>query len=54
MVLLDHAKKLLPLLLKSSLHVLEGHNEVSPEPSLLQAKQAQLPQPLFIGDAPAL
>ena len=33
-----------------SFQILEGHNEVSPEPSLLQAKQAQFPQPLFIGE----
>ena len=25
----------------------EGHNAVSPEPSLLQAEQAQFPQPLL-------
>ena len=30
--------------------VLEGHNEVSPQPSLPQAEQAQFPQPLFIGE----
>ena len=28
-------------------YVLEGHSEVSPAPSLLQAEQTQLPQPLF-------
>ena len=33
-----------------SLQVLEGHNEVSLEPSLLQAKQAQFPQPFLIGE----
>ena len=34
-----------------SLQILEGHNEVSPEPSLLQAKQAQLfPQPFLIAE----
>jgi len=27
---------------------LEGHSEVSPEPSLFQAKQAQFPQTFFI------
>ena len=32
------------------LQVLEGHNEVSPEPSLSQAKQAQFLQPFFIGE----
>jgi len=40
-------KKLIPLLFISSLLVLEGHNEVSPEPSL-QAEQARLPPPFFI------
>jgi len=35
----------------SMLQVLEGHSEVSSEPSLLQAKQAQLPQPFLIGEA---
>jgi len=39
-----------PLLLVSLLQVLEGCNEVSLEPSLLQAKHAQLPQPFFIGE----
>ena len=29
---------------------LEGHNEVSPEPSLLQTKQFWLPQPFFVVD----
>jgi len=32
-----------------SLKVLEGHNDVSLEPSLLQAKQSQFPQPFLIG-----
>ena len=32
----------------SSLQVLEGCSEVSLEPSLLQAEQAQFPQPFFI------
>uniref|UniRef100_A0A8C9F9F6 C2 domain-containing protein n=1 Tax=Pavo cristatus TaxID=9049 RepID=A0A8C9F9F6_PAVCR len=39
-----------PLLFVGSLQVLQGHNEVSPQPSLLQAKQAQFPQPFFIGE----
>ena len=39
-----------PLLLISSLQVLEGCSEVSPEPSLLQAEQGQLLQPVFIGE----
>ena len=33
-----------------SLQVLEGHNEISPELSLFQAKQAQFPQPFLIGE----
>ena len=39
------------LLLVSSFQVLEGCNKVSPEPSLLQTEQAQLSQPVFIGEA---
>jgi len=35
---------------KSSLQVLGCFNEFSSEPSLLQAKQAQLPQPFFTGE----
>jgi len=31
----------------------EGHSEVSPEPSLLQAEQAQFPQPFLIGNQPS-
>lgn len=31
----------------SSLQVLEGCSGISPEPSVLWAEQAQLPQPLF-------
>ena len=38
------------LLFICSLQVLEGHSEVSPEPSLLQAKQAPFPQPFLIGE----
>jgi len=41
----DHTKRV-PLLLITSLHVLEGCSEVSQ--SFLQAKQAQLPQPFSI------
>ena len=41
---------MLPLLFICSLQVLEGHSEVSLEPSLLQAKQALFPQPFFIGE----
>jgi len=40
---------LCPLLI-NSLQVLEGHTEVSPEPSLLQAEPARLPQPFFTGE----
>ena len=36
-----------PVLLVNIFQVLEGCNEVSLEPSLLQAEQAQLPQPFF-------
>ena len=43
-------KKSIPLLFVSSLQVLEGCNEVSLEPSLLQDEQAQIPQPVFIGE----
>jgi len=43
-------QQLLPLLLIHSLQVLEGHNEVSLEPSLFRDKQAQFPQPFFIGE----
>jgi len=43
-------KQPFPLLFIRSLQVLEGHNEVSPEPSLLQAKPAQFPQPFLIGE----
>ena len=39
-----------PFLFTCSLQVLEGRNEVSPEPSLLQTKQSQFPQPIFIED----
>ena len=40
-----------PLLLISSLQVLEGCSEVSPEPSLFQTEQAQFPQLFFKGEA---
>ena len=43
-------KQSFPLVFILSLQVLEGHNEVSPEPSLLQAKQVQFPQPFLIGE----
>ena len=38
------------ILLISSILVLEGGNEVSLEPCFGQSKQAQLPQPFFIGE----
>jgi len=41
---------LLHFWLISSLEVLEGRNEVFPEPSFLQAEQAHLLQPVFIGE----
>ena len=43
-------KELPPLLLVGSPSVLEGCNEVTPQPSLLQAVQAQLPRPAFVGE----
>ena len=43
-------KQPFPFLLICSLQVLEGHNEVSSEPSLLQAKQSQFPQFFLIGE----
>ena len=41
---------LFSLLFTSSSQALEGCNEVSPEPSVLQAKQTQLPQTFFTGE----
>jgi len=41
---------LFPVLFLRSLQVLEDANEVSPQPFLLQAEQAQFPQPFFIGE----
>ena len=46
----DCVKSWFPLLLLSSPQVLWGRSEVSLQPSLPQAKQAQLPQPVFTGD----
>ena len=43
-------KQPFPLLFMCSFQVLEGHNEVPAEPSLLQAKQSQFPQPFIIGE----
>jgi len=44
-------KMSIPFLLVRSLQALECCNEVSPKPSLLQAKQAQFPQHFSIGEA---
>lgn len=43
-------QKLVPLLFISSFQVQEGCNGVSPDPSLLQTEETQLPQPFFIGE----
>ena len=43
-------KQLFPFLFVRSLQVLEGRNKVSPEPSLLQAKQSQFPQSFLLGE----
>jgi len=43
-------KELAPLLFTGSFRVLEGCKKVIPQPSLLQAEQAQLPQPVFVGE----
>jgi len=48
--LISPLKELPPLLFVGSLQVLEGCTEVTPQPSLLQAQQAQLPQPVFVGE----
>ena len=52
LITIHPCKQPLPFLFTRSLQALEGHNEVSPEPSLLQAKQAQFPQPFLIGELP--
>ena len=49
-ITIHSCKQPFPLLFIHSLQVLEGHNEVSLEPSLLQAKESQFPQPFFIGE----
>ena len=49
-LVLSPCEKSVFLLPVSSLHVPEGHNEVTPQPSLLQAEQVQLPQPVFTGE----
>ena len=43
-------KQLVPLLFICSLQVLKGHNELSPEPSLLQAKRDPFLQRFLIGE----
>ena len=47
-------KKSLLGFLIGPLQVLEGRNKVSPQPSLLQAEQPQLSQPVLTGEVPAL
>jgi len=49
-IIIYPCKKSVSLLLISSLQVLGSRNEISPEPSLLQAEQNQLPQPFLIGE----
>ena len=49
-VTIHPCKQLFPLLFICSLQILEDRNEVSPQPSLLQAKQSQFPQPFLIGE----
>lgn len=44
----DHAKKSVSLLFVISPQVLKSHNEVCPQPYLLQNEQANLPQTFFI------
>ena len=48
-MIISLCKKSIPLLSVSSLHVLEGCNEISPQPSLLQTEHPQLPQPVLTG-----
>ena len=50
LITIHPCKQLLPLLFICSHQVSEDCNEVSPEPSLLKAKQAQVSQPFFIGE----
>ena len=49
-ITINPCKQPYSLLFICSLQVLEGHSDVSPEPSLLQAKQAQFPQPFLTGE----
>ncbi|KAK4817094.1 hypothetical protein QYF61_027925 [Mycteria americana] len=46
----DPTKNSVPFFLISPLQVLKGRNKVSPEPSLLQAKQPQVSQPFLMGE----
>ena len=43
-------RRSLPIFPVGPLSVLEGCSKVSPEPSLLQAKQPQLSEPVLIGE----
>jgi len=45
-----HCKESGPVLLTPTLQIFRGISKVPSQPSLLQAKQAQLPQPLLIGE----
>ena len=45
-----HWKESCPVLLTPTLQVFRGISKVPSQPSLLQAKQAQLPQPVLIGE----
>ena len=46
----NRTKKIVPIFPIGSLEVLKGCNQVSAQPSLLQAEQAQLSQPVLIGE----
>ena len=41
---------IVPVFPVDTLSVLKGHNEISPQPSLLQAEQPQLSQPFLTGE----
>ena len=45
-----HWKESGPVLLTPTLQIFRGISKVPSQPSLLQAEQAQLPQPLLVGD----
>ena len=49
-ITIHHCKQSFPLLFIHFLQTLEGHNEVSLVPSLLQAKQSRFLQLFFIGE----